>query len=106
LDFKSTLASLCDGSAFPAPPKASGNQAAWQALKCMVTRWKQYLEDGVFMLSVPEDTVLGGECTAGSVMTNFWTSPWPYWDMQTHANALWKWFRGSGLVIFKAGLDF
>jgi hypothetical protein len=106
---KSTLASLCDVSTFPAPPTASGHQVDRQALQHMVMRWKQHLEDGVFMLSVPEATVLGGdsgECKAGSAMTSFWTSPWPYWDMQTHANDLWKWFRGSGLVIFKASLDF
>ena len=90
-------------SAFPAPPTASGGQVA---LKHMVTRWKQYIEDGVFRLSVSEDTLLGGECKEGSMMTSFWTSPWPYWDMQTHANTLWKWFKHSGLVIFKASFGF
>jgi len=105
-DFKSTLASLCNVSVFPAPSPASGGLEALHALENMVARWNQYLQNGVFMLSVPEDTALGGGCEVGSMMTSFWTSPWPYWNMQTHANTLWKWFRGSGLVVFKGDLNY
>lgn len=65
----------------------------------MVTRWKSYLASGAFSLSVPEDTQLG----ATDEMANFWTEPWPYWDMKERAGKLYESLRASELVIFKVG---
>ena len=32
---------------------------------------------------------------------NFWTGPWPYWDMKTRAPEVWSDLRESSLVILK-----
>jgi hypothetical protein len=66
----------------------------------MVTRWKLYLASGVFALSVPEMTQLG----AKNAMADFWTEPWPYWDMKERAGELFQWLRGSQLVVFKVSV--
>ena len=63
----------------------------------MVSRWKSYLTSGIFALSVPESTQLG----TNNVMADFWTEPWPYWDMKERAGKLFDWLTGSQLVIFK-----
>jgi len=80
-----------------------GNPSASESgahLYTMVTRWKLYLTSGVFSLSVPEKTQLG----AKDVMADFWTEPWPYWDMKERAGQLFEWLAGSQLVIFKVSL--
>lgn len=68
----------------------------------MVTRWKSYIDKGVFDLSVPADTPLGGS-TVGE-LAEFWTGPWPYWDLQLHAPKLFDRLKESNLVIFKVRL--
>jgi damage-control phosphatase, subfamily III len=73
----------------------------------IVNRWKQHITSGVFALSVPHDTPLGGHRGQGTPSPSvrgaeFWTSPWPYWDMQTLAPELWNDLSAnSGLVILK-----
>lgn len=70
----------------------------------MVSRWASYLERGVFTLSVPMDTPLGGnEASNGA---DFWTSSKPYWNMETEAPRVFETLRKSGLVIFKVCLIF
>lgn len=66
----------------------------------MVTRWKKYVDEGIFTLSVPLETTLGD----GGSLADFWTTPWPYWDMETLAPDLWDTLRDSALVIFKVWL--
>lgn len=67
----------------------------------MVTRWKDYIDRGVFSLSVSMDTVLGG---GGMAMpAEFWTSPWPYWQMKNRAHELFQSLVESDLVVFKVG---
>jgi len=68
----------------------------------MVTRWKSYLASGVFELSVPEKTQLGAKNT----IADFWTEPWPYWDMKERAGELFQWLRDSQLVVFKGDLNY
>jgi len=65
----------------------------------MVSRWTSYLERGVFSLSVPLDTPLGGH--EASNIADFWTSPKPYWNMEIEAPETFGALSGSGLVIFK-----
>lgn len=36
-----------------------------------------------------------------SVQANFWTGPWPYWDLKERAPQLWSDLTESSLVIFK-----
>jgi damage-control phosphatase, subfamily III len=95
-DFSAALPSLLDPSFFP--PDA--DMSVKDHLQTMVTRWQKYIEYGIFTLSVPLSTALG----ASDVKANFWTSPWPYWDMKEMAKDVWEGLVGSGLVIFKAGV--
>lgn len=68
----------------------------------MVNRWKQYLEEGIFALSVPPDTRLG-EDTGGKA--DFWVSPYPYWNMKKLAPGLFETLKASDLVLFKVRLQ-
>jgi hypothetical protein len=94
-DFATTISSLIDPSFFAHP-----DSAAPYYLERMGSRWNKYIADGTFSLSVPQNTPFGGIGEA-SKLADFWTTPWPYWDMQSQAKDLWKWFQESGLVIFK-----
>ena len=66
----------------------------------MATRWANYIADGTFSLSVPKDTPLGGKDGKGR-LAEFWTTPYPYWNMRERDEELWNDLRNSSLVIFK-----
>ncbi|KII83842.1 hypothetical protein PLICRDRAFT_58283 [Plicaturopsis crispa FD-325 SS-3] len=120
-DFRAIFEELSDPAFFPADDVTDGIEGKPDSnahLQEMVARWKRHLADGTFALSVPLDTPLGGtrsQSTAGGEATpaysradatpeeqaQFWTSPWPYWDMETRAPALWASLRESSLVVFK-----
>lgn len=68
-------------------------------LAVLVQRWKGYVEDGTFALSVPKDTPLG----KSDPMFDFWTEAHPYWYMQERAPDLFENLQGSDLVILKVG---
>ncbi|KAG6841398.1 hypothetical protein C0991_011562 [Blastosporella zonata] len=95
-DFAKAITSLLDPSFFPVGKDAAPSNP--EHLTHMVTRWKGYMEQGIFNLSVPNDTPLGGNPQPAE----FWTSPWPYWNMETHASDLFATLKRSDLVIFKA----
>ena len=59
----------------------------------------------MFKLSVPLDTPLGGDGDKGR-KAEFWTTPYPYWDMEKLDGELVKDFKESGLVIFKVRVLF
>ena len=84
------FAALLDVTTLPDGP-APGD------LERAITRWNSYLANGTFSLSVPRDATIG---TPDEVI-NFWTSPWPYWDMHLRAPKVWDALRESGLVVFK-----
>ncbi len=95
-DFKQTVELLLDASFLSA---SSPSEAEKDNLQHMVTRWKDYVEKGVFSLPVPRETPLGGG--TGSI-ADFWTTPLPYWDLKIHAPSLWQdLHENSSLVIFK-----
>ncbi|PAV15637.1 hypothetical protein PNOK_0849500 [Pyrrhoderma noxium] len=71
-------------------------------LKTLVNRWKYLVENGVFSLSVPHDSKIGEK----NEMYDFWTSPFPYWEMENRAPKLFESLRQSGLVIFKGDLNY
>ncbi|KAI3612739.1 duf89 domain-containing protein [Moniliophthora roreri] len=102
-DFTYTIASLLDPVYFTT---ASPAEEQRQHLKTMATRIARYVEEGVFAFSVPVETPLGGGGGSSTKGAEFWTSPLPYWDMQTYAPELWKDLRGSDLVIFKGDLNY
>jgi len=71
----------------------------------MISRWNSYLEKGIFSLSVPKETPLGGG-TLNTKVAEFWTTGRPYWDMETEAPELYTSLEGSGLVIFKGDANY
>ncbi|KZT24930.1 DUF89 domain-containing protein [Neolentinus lepideus HHB14362 ss-1] len=108
-DFAATIPALLDPSFFPDPSSSLSSSTATPAspqlkenLKTMVTRWQSYINSGVFALSVPEDRKLGEK----DEKADFWTGPWPYWEMKMKGAAVWERLRGSGLVVFKGDLNY
>lgn len=106
-DFSVTISSLLNPSFFPPPATDEAiDPSLYGDLFHMVSRWQKYVDDGTFKLSVPLNTPLGAS-RLGSTESNladFWTSPYPYWDMESRAPLLWKSLSESGLVIFKVRL--
>ncbi|KXN86683.1 hypothetical protein AN958_09767 [Leucoagaricus sp. SymC.cos] len=100
-DFKHAFASLLDPAFFDSIPE--GSEESWQHLISMVNRWKSYIDQDIFALSVSPELHLG-ENTHGKA--DFWTSPYPYWDMKTLAPELFKYLSSSDLVIFKGDLNY
>ncbi|KAJ7468594.1 DUF89 domain-containing protein [Mycena latifolia] len=98
-DFAETISSLLDPVFLPTPDGMDVEH-----LRNMVERWKRYVDEGVFALSVPGTTPLGGGSNGTAGLAEFWTSPAPYWDMQIHAPKLWSALKASNLVIFKVTL--
>ncbi|KAF8990259.1 DUF89 domain-containing protein [Cyathus striatus] len=99
IDFRAAIDSLLDPAFFEVKAE---NTKAYEHLLAMVSRWKQYVTEGIFSLSVPVDTPLGGSLE--SSVGNFWTTPYPYWNMKSHAPALYEELQESSLVIFKGDL--
>lgn len=102
-DFKDTFAALTNASFFP---KEDSDNAETEIhirhLNQMVTRWKSYLEQGVFTLSAPVDTPLGGN--GKSKNAEFWTTAKAYWNMEVEAPETYAHLAKSDLVIFKVSL--
>ncbi|PPQ64905.1 hypothetical protein CVT24_008245 [Panaeolus cyanescens] len=99
-DFKETFELLSSPSKFFAPELISENANSVAHLEEMVGRWRKYLDQGVFSLSVPIDTPLGGNAP-GSEKAAFWTTAKPYWDMETEGSEVFEDLKDSGLVVFK-----
>ena len=72
-------------------------------LQELILRWNTYLENGIFTLSVPIDTPLGGNGQR-SKQAEFWTASKPYWDMKSEAPETFAMLEESGLVIFKGDM--
>lgn len=110
-DFTETFSLLADPATFASPspspaPDASPAeilQESYEHLASMVKRWQTYVDEGVFKLSVPLDTPLGGGGEKGR-KAEFWTTPYPYWEMETLDGQLVEELKKSGLVIFKVRL--
>lgn len=102
LDFEDLLQCLLSPFFFPTidPDPVSVDGKAY--LRTMVTRWKSYITSGVFELSVPADTQLGSK----NVMADFWTEPWPYWNMKERSGELFASLMQSSLVVFKVSHGF
>jgi hypothetical protein len=86
------FAALLDVTKLPRGP-------APEHLEKAIARWNAYLANGTFSLSVPRETAIG----MPDERIDFWTSPWPYWDIRQRAPRVWDALRDSGLVIFKVG---
>ncbi|KAG1736193.1 hypothetical protein EDB19DRAFT_1722117 [Suillus lakei] len=90
-DFANTISSLLSAAFFP--PNSTTSPDSVAHLQQMVTRWKNYIDKGIFTLAT--------DVSNGQKMTEFWNGPWPYWNMNELAPELGQWLSGSGLVIFK-----
>ncbi|KAL4247701.1 Sugar phosphate phosphatase [Abortiporus biennis] len=115
-DFKSTIPSLLSNTFFPYPssiPDDGKNDESEPVippsraeehdyLRAMVLRWKDYIDKGIFELSVSQDLKLGGK----DPKADFWTSPWPYWDIQERAPEIFDLLKESGLVVLKGDLNY
>lgn len=95
-DFANTISSLLSTAFFPPNSVTSPDSVAH--LQQMVTRWKNYIDKGIFTLAT--------DLSDGQKMTEFWNGPWPYWNMNELAPELGQWLSGSGLVIFKGDLNY
>ncbi|EIN05895.1 DUF89-domain-containing protein [Punctularia strigosozonata HHB-11173 SS5] len=108
-DFRALIESLSDPSFFPPSNRETAEQSKAH-VEAMVSRWKRYIDEGKFALSVPADTPLGPRgVTEGDVVKKggFWTQPYAYWDMKERATELWEELaKESGLVIFKGDLHY
>ncbi|KAJ7777584.1 DUF89 domain-containing protein, partial [Mycena maculata] len=100
-DFSETISCLLDPTFLP--PPAGMN---YDHLQNMIRRWKRYVDEGIFALSVSAATPLGGGPDENAELAEFWTSPAPYWDMRMHAPKLWSFLTQSNLVIFKGDLNY
>ncbi|KAG1774711.1 hypothetical protein EV702DRAFT_1122165 [Suillus placidus] len=95
-DFTNTISSLLSSAFFP--PNSTTSPDSVAHLQQMVTRWKNYIDKGIFTLAT--------DISNGQKMTEFWNGPWPYWNMNELAPELGQWLNGSGLVIFKGDLNY
>lgn len=96
-DFKSLFHAILSPTFFHS---SAPSPEAVEQLTRMVHRWQSYLESGAFAMSVPGDTPLGQP----NAMYDFWTAPYPYWEMESKAPSLFKSLMESQLVIFKVCL--
>lgn len=105
-DFLSTIPSMLSESFFASKADTlSVTPESHAFLQEMVGRWKSHLETGAFALSVPPETPLGGKADVNEDI-QFWTGPWPYWELQSKAPKLFKDLQSSQLVIFKGDLKY
>jgi len=101
-DFKDTFEFLLDPSFFNTSADTA-HTPNFGHLKHMVSRWRNYVDQGIFKLSVPIETPLGGGGTEGA---SFWSTPWPYWNMESLAPKIFQTLKLSNLVIFKGDLNY
>ncbi|KAJ4481048.1 DUF89 domain-containing protein [Lentinula aciculospora] len=105
-DFDETIESLLDAlflSTTTSPPPSTEQQ---QHLQKLAERLRRYVSEGVFSLSVPSETLLGGGGSSTKPLADFWTTPVPYWNMDTYDRELWEFLKESDLVIFKGDLNY
>ncbi|KAJ6476204.1 DUF89 domain-containing protein [Mycena sanguinolenta] len=100
-DFANSIALMLDREFLPPPPGMD-----FERLRTMLNRWEKYISEGIFALSVPTTTPLGGVSDGAAQLADFWTHPAPYWDMRLHAPTLWDTLATSDLVIFKGDLNY
>jgi hypothetical protein len=98
-DFKNTFSLLASHTFFGDSMQTQSSEH----LQELISRWNTYLDNGIFSLSVPIDTPLGGKGQE-SKQAEFWTASKPYWDMKSKAFETFAMLEESGLVIFKGDL--
>ncbi|GAA5918366.1 hypothetical protein JCM6882_007301, partial [Rhodosporidiobolus microsporus] len=105
-DFTFLLSTLSSSSSFF--PSSSDSEEGLSeedraALDALAVRWRKYVDEGVFRLSVPEGLKMGEE---GGEMADFWTAPSSFCDLPAVAPQLLAELQKSSLVIFKGDLNY
>ncbi|GAA5829737.1 hypothetical protein JCM5353_005213 [Sporobolomyces roseus] len=107
-DFLILLDTLEDPQFFP-----SLTEDDISTLQELVTRWRGFISDGKFKLSVPASLKMGQSSVEGQEdrdkdikMAEFWTSPSPFCDLPLVAPELLEDLQRSKLVIFKGDLNY
>lgn len=100
-DFALLLDSLNDPSFFPVD--AGLTDADRDALKALGARWRKYVDDGTFRLSVPLDLKMGDK---GGETADFWTSCHPFSALPAKAPELLRDMQQGALAIFKGDLNY
>ncbi|KAH7868340.1 DUF89 domain-containing protein, partial [Lentinula edodes] len=115
LDPKSFLSDIASTSTTTSPSQPQPSVEQQQHLRELAGRLRRYVSEGVFELSVPSGTALGGRHTTATLTTpstkesplaQFWTAPVAYWDMATYDQELYEFLGNSDLVIFKGDLNY
>jgi len=99
-DFKTLFTSLLKSDFFidASPP----SETDVSNLTALVNRWQSHLASGAFALSVSPETKLG----ASDELFDFWTTSFPFWEMQSKASKLYEWMLESELVVIKGDLNY
>ncbi|BGP27397.1 duf89 domain protein [Rhodotorula toruloides] len=100
-DFLIILDTLDDPSFFPADSGMTEEDRA--AFHELAARWKRYVEEGKFRLSVPAELNMGDR---GGELADFWTTPYGFADLPTAAPELLLELQKASLVIFKGDLNY
>ncbi|KAF7373390.1 DUF89 domain-containing protein [Mycena sanguinolenta] len=69
-DFANSIAPVLDREFLPPPPGMD-----FEHLRTMLKRWEKYIADGIFALSVPTTTPLGGGSDGAAQLAEFWDLP-------------------------------
>jgi hypothetical protein len=100
IEYRWAINSLLDTDFFSQHASKPLTEEDQSAIRAMATRWKSYVANGRFKLSVPLDSPLGARTELG----DFWTSQYAYQDLPLQAPELLENLARSGLVIFKGDL--
>lgn len=107
-DFEIMFSTLSDPAFFP-----DCSESEQTELQTLVTRWKRYVDEGRFKLSVPKElkmgqdgSELGNDAKKQVQLAEFWTSPFPFSDLPRVAPDLLRELQQSKLVIFKGDLNY
>ncbi|KPV72089.1 uncharacterized protein RHOBADRAFT_48988 [Rhodotorula graminis WP1] len=100
-DFALLLDSLNDPAFFPAA--AGLSDADRDALKAVGARWRKYVDEGKFRLSVPLDLKMGDQ---GGEVADFWTSCHPFSALPAQAPELLNDLQQGSLSIWKGDLNY
>ncbi|GAW01631.1 duf89 domain-containing protein [Lentinula edodes] len=104
LDPKSFLSDLASTSTTTSPSQPQPSVEQQQHLRELAGRLRRYVSEGVFELSVPSGTALGGRHTTATLTTpstkesslaQFWTAPVAYWDMATYDQEFYRKLTGD-----------